>query len=82
MRQLAGSGRQAELGAGAGAGAGLQAEESVAELLQDSHLKTGLWLVGPGSGVTIYFAFTPLNLLLQKQWRCCCWWSWLLLTGG
>lgn len=42
MRQLAGSGLQAELGTAVGAGAVLQAEESVAGLLQDSHLMTEL----------------------------------------
>lgn len=70
-RQLAGSGLQAELGTAVGAGAVLQAEESVAGLLQDSHLMTELvpwlWLVGPGAGATIYSVFVPLNLLKKKQ---------------
>lgn len=72
MRQLAGSGLQAELGAGSGSGSGsgvvLQAEQAVAGLLQDSHLMTelvpGLWLVVPGSGVIVYSVFVPLSLLL------------------
>lgn len=70
-RQLAGSALQAELGTGVGTGAALQAEESVAGLLQDSHLMTELapwlWLVGPGAGVTIYSVFVPLNLLKKQK---------------
>lgn len=70
MRQLFGSALQAEpalqaeLGMGAGLGAG--AEQSVAGLLEDSHLMTELvarfWLVAPVSGVIIYSVFVHLYL--------------------
>lgn len=61
---------QAELGTGAGfvAGAELKAEQLVAGLPEDSHLRTelvaGFWLVAPVSGVIIYSAFVHLYLLL------------------
>lgn len=78
MQQLFGSelqaesGRQAELGTGAefgaGAGAELKAEQSVAGVLEDSHLVTelvaGFWLVAPVSGVVIYSVSVHLYLLL------------------
>lgn len=75
MQQLLGSelqaesALQAELGTGAGFGAGaeLKAEQSVAGLLEDSHLMTELvarfWLVAPVSGVIIYSVFVHLYLL-------------------
>lgn len=78
MQQLSGTEPQAEselraeLGTGAGfgfgAGAELKAEQSVAGLLEDSHLATelvaGFWLVVPVSGVIIYSVFVHLYLLL------------------
>lgn len=73
MQQLFGaelqaeSERQAELGTGAGFGAEPKAEQSVAGLLEDSHLVTelvaGFWLVAPVLGVMIYSVFVHLYLL-------------------
>lgn len=91
MQQLFGSERQAEselqaeLGTGAGCGAEPKAEQSVAGLLEDSHLVTelvaGFWLVAPVLGVMIYSVFVHLYLLWwwKQWWWWWCWLWWLLL---
>lgn len=86
MQQLFGLELQAEsefqderaIWAGFGTGDELETEQSVAGLLEGSHLKTELvaeyWLVVLVSGVMIYSVFVHLYLL--PWWKRCRWRCW------